>query len=81
MNLNESRDQQGNRASERARPPVLGAVVWEVHTRTQGQGHRSPSLGRQGVVLLSDEGVGAQEQENVAGVVIVVVRRGVVSPR
>ena len=47
VNLHGSRDQQGNRANERARPPVLGAVAWEINARTQAQGPRSQSLGRQ----------------------------------
>ena len=41
------RDQQGSRANERARPPVLKAVNWEINARTQAQDHRSTSLGRQ----------------------------------
>ena len=41
------RDQQGNRANERARPPVLKAVNWEMNSRKQAKEHRSASLGRQ----------------------------------
>ena len=45
VNLHGSRDQQGDRADERARPPVLGAGAWD---QNAGQGHRSPDLGWQG---------------------------------
>ena len=46
VNLHESRDQQGNQADERTRPPMLGAGAWEINTRKRAQGHRSPVLGR-----------------------------------
>ena len=47
VNLHGGRDHQGNRANERARPPVLAVVAWDINARTQTQGHRSPSLGLQ----------------------------------
>ena len=53
-NLHGSRDHQGNRVDDSARPPVLGTEAWEINTRTRAQGHRSPVLGRPGPVLLSD---------------------------
>ena len=112
VNLHESHDQQGSRANERARPPMLKAVSWESIANSSPECRPRSMVQRvlvgKRVVLLGDsedvtanlqpratmssstsvspgqqhrrdEGLGTQEQESIAGVVFVVVRRGIVT--
>ena len=89
-NLHGSCDQRGNQANELARPPGLKDVSSETIARTQAQrqgGTAAQSnlelvhVGQPGEQRRRDEGVGAQEQESVAGDVLVVIGRGVIKTR